>query len=417
MIYDCFTFFNEFEILDIRLHTLNNVVDKFVLVESNTTHSGQKKPLYFDINKEKFNSYLNKIIHVVIDDMDNLKGDWTREKYQRNSIMNGLKNLAVDEDIILISDVDEIPNPKLIIANLEDKIYGFEQRLFYFYLNYEQLSGSKWVGTKMLKYKILKEISPDYVRVCVEKYIAIKNGGWHFSYLGNIEQIKYKIQSFAHQEFNKSDIIDKIEENIKKRQDIFGRDEYIYQIVPIDDSFPEYIVKNKNKFFLYIEKMNKKEREIYINRIKQQRLYFAQLFIDDGSGFRENNSLLFYKPYDTTSIEFDISIFHKIKQIRFDPLNEPCIIEIENVELIINDESIIKVDLQAINFNLKINHEDYFFHNDPIYIIKADKNIMEKSKTLRIHLKYLYIGYENILNKISEEYIKLNKLMTHLSQH
>ncbi len=272
MVFDCFTFFNELEILDIRLNTLNDVVDKFVLVESNITHSGQTKPLYFDINKEKFKPYLDKIIHIVVDDMDRLKGDWTREKYQRNSIMNGLKDVAADEDIIFISDVDEIPNPRAMITKLEDEIYGFEQRLFYFYLNYEQLSWFKWVGTRMLKYKVLKELSPDYLRVGVKKYRTIKNGGWHFSYLGSIEQIRYKIQSFAHQEFNKSDILDRIEENIKKGQDIFGRDNYIYRIVPIDDSFPEYIIKNKNKFSLYIEDEKKMDIDQELLRVWKLKL-------------------------------------------------------------------------------------------------------------------------------------------------
>jgi beta-1,4-mannosyl-glycoprotein beta-1,4-N-acetylglucosaminyltransferase len=273
MRFDCFTFFNEFEILDIRLNTLNDVVDKFVLVESNITHSGQTKPLYFDINKEKFKPYLDKIIHIVVDDMDRLKGDWTREKYQRNSIMNGLKDVAKDEDIILISDIDEIPNPKLISKNIEDKIYGFKQRMFYFYLNYEQLNWSQWIGTKMLKYKTLKKLTPDYIRVDLKKFIPIKNGGWHFSYLGNIEQIRYKIQSFAHQEFNKSDIIDRIEENIKNKRDIFGRTEYIYTVVPIDNSFPEYIFKNKDRFSFYIKnEINyKKNKGLYI------KLFFLNL--------------------------------------------------------------------------------------------------------------------------------------------
>lgn len=273
MIFDCFTFFNEFDMLDIRLNTLNDVVDKFVLVESSITHSGQTKPLYFDINKEKFKPYLDKIIHIVVDDMDRLKGDWTREKYQRNSIMNGLKDVTKDEDIILISDIDEIPNPKLISKNIEDKIYGFKQRLFYFYLNYEQLNWPQWIGTKMLKYKTLKKLTPDYVRVDLKKFIPIKNGGWHFSYLGNIEQIRYKIQSFAHQEFNKSDIIDRIEENIKKKRDIFGRTEYIYTVVPIDNSFPEYIFKNKDRFSFYIKnEINYKENKgLYI------KLFFLRL--------------------------------------------------------------------------------------------------------------------------------------------
>lgn len=165
MIFDCFTFFDELDILDIRLNVLNEVVDKFVLVESTLTHSGHNKSLYFDINKEKFSPFLNKIIHVVVDDMDIINGVWEKENYQRNQIMRGLVNNANDEDCILISDIDEIPNSKLIknINPEKNKIIGFKQRLFYYYLNCEQI-GTSWIGTKALKFGTQKLVTPQYVR-------------------------------------------------------------------------------------------------------------------------------------------------------------------------------------------------------------------------------------------------------------
>lgn len=108
MLYDCFTFFNELEILEIRLHELDRVVDRFVLVEATRTHSGEPKPLYYDENKRYFSRWKTKIIPIIVDDMPESDNPWTRERYQRDAIGRGLHQCSPD-DTILISDVDEIP--------------------------------------------------------------------------------------------------------------------------------------------------------------------------------------------------------------------------------------------------------------------------------------------------------------------
>ena len=119
MIYDCFSFFNELDILEIRLNTLNEVVDKFVLVEAPWTFTGNPKPLYFEENKERFKLFLDKIIHIVADQppvsptVTERENAWIRESHQRNSINAGLNN-AKNNDLIIISDLDEIPNPQII---------------------------------------------------------------------------------------------------------------------------------------------------------------------------------------------------------------------------------------------------------------------------------------------------------------
>ena len=118
MIYDCFTFFNELDLLEIRLNVLNDVVDKFVLVEATTTFSGTPKPLYFNENKKRFDKFASKIIHVIINDTPiqpkTIIGEyWSWEFFQRNAIVRGLVNCK-ETDTILISDLDEIPNPNQI---------------------------------------------------------------------------------------------------------------------------------------------------------------------------------------------------------------------------------------------------------------------------------------------------------------
>ena len=137
MVYDCFQFFNELDILKLRLNVLDPVVDRFVISEATTTFSGIPKPLYYEENKDMFKEFEHKIIHVVVDDTpEGYTHD--RDTFQKNAVGRGLKD-ARDDDIIIFSDLDEIPDPdkiKKIIDNFDDtKIYHFAQRLFYCYLN------------------------------------------------------------------------------------------------------------------------------------------------------------------------------------------------------------------------------------------------------------------------------------------
>ena len=120
MIYDCFTFFNELDLLEIRLNVLNDVVDRFVLVEATKTHSGKDKPLYFNDNKERYKAFQHKVIHVIVDDYPPFVTAWTYENHQRNAILRGLTQ-ANPDDAIMISDLDEIPRPDLVCTHAQAK--------------------------------------------------------------------------------------------------------------------------------------------------------------------------------------------------------------------------------------------------------------------------------------------------------
>jgi hypothetical protein len=282
MIYDCFTFFNELEILEIRLNILNKYVDKFVLVEATKNHQGKPKPLYFEENKSKFLPFKDKIIHIIVDDMPIFNGNnsWELEHYQRNNIVKGLINCNPN-DIIIISDVDEIPELKNISFNdiLTNQIYIFRQKMFYYYLNCINVSNNenyKWHGTVMTKFS--KSIKPQELRNLSIKMQAlyshkwyhkwyaksiklsqkifnqtsikfVEDGGWHFSYLGGIDKIIQKLEAFAHTEYNKEEFKDpdKLSQIINSGKDIFNRN-FNYKFIPIDDTFPEYIQKNFNKY-------------------------------------------------------------------------------------------------------------------------------------------------------------------------
>ncbi len=227
-IYDCFMFFDEEMLLGLRLKTLNNYVDKFIIVESKYTHNGDKKKINFDINK--YSEFKKKINFFVSDKTPNIeyinKNDdenqknikyimnaLKRENYQRNRIIDGLDD-AKPDDWIIISDLDEIPNLNNVdFNNIHKKIIFFRQKYFYYKLNLE-LKNIHWIGSKAVRKKNL--ISPQWVRnikhriypkwrldiiFSKKKYnniYYVHDGGWHFSFVKKPEDIEKKLKSYLH---------------------------------------------------------------------------------------------------------------------------------------------------------------------------------------------------------------------------
>lgn len=274
MVYDCFQFFNELDILKLRMHVLNDIVDKFVVSESTVTFSGDKKPLYFEENKEMFARFQDKIIHKVVDDTPMDTSAFLRDSHQKCAVARGLVG-AKDDDIVIFSDVDEIPNPEAVKWVLEhfdgSKIYALAQRNFYCYLDMEETSGNllsitgefdgftgadrRWLGTKICQYSMLKTYTTEQLRDKAQRPLMVRvpEGGWHFSYMGGgknesvEDRVKYKIKSAAHQEYNNRSTLSKVKKNIKNHQDILGR-ESRFEIVPIDESFPVYLRENLEEY-------------------------------------------------------------------------------------------------------------------------------------------------------------------------
>ena len=276
MVYDCFQFFNELDILLLRMKVMNDVVDKFVISESTVTFSGMPKPLYFQENREMFDEFKDKIIHQVVDDSPMGEGTdaFMRDSHQKCAVARGLKDAGPD-DVIIFSDVDEIPNPdavRQVLENFDDsKIYALAQRNFYCYLDMEEKSGNllsvtgefdgftgrerKWLGTKICKYSMLEKYTTEQLRDKEQKHLMVRvpEGGWHFSYMGGsknesvAQRVKYKIKSAAHQEYNNRSTLFKVRENIKNRQDILGR-EADFQIVPIDETYPVYLQEHVKEY-------------------------------------------------------------------------------------------------------------------------------------------------------------------------
>jgi len=262
-IYDCIQFFNEEHILDLRLNILNEFVDFFVIVESTTDHQGNLKKLNFD--EKKFTKFNKKIIYIVVSDTaeairrPHIGGESLVEQHQRNSLERGLKK-SHDEDLIILSDVDEIPDlNKLSVFNKKNKYAVFSQKMFNYKINLLNQTENNWHGSRVCLKKNLK--SPQWLRNLKFKQYPfwrldkrrnlqiIENGGWHFSFLQSPENISKKIKSFAHGEFNNSNFssLENIRNKINMQKDVFDRS-IVYKKVQIDSSFPKYIVDNKEKF-------------------------------------------------------------------------------------------------------------------------------------------------------------------------
>ena len=288
-------YFDEEVVLDVRLNTLDKYVDYFVIVESSFTHKGDNKNLMF--NHNKFEKFKNKIIYLVYDkqpkgieavnendseDEKSIKyilNAALRENGQRNFIQNGL-NKAEDNDIILISDVDEIPNlSEVNFNNISEKIIMFHQDMFYYKFDLK-IPNLLWTGTKGCRKKYL--LSPQWLRnvkdrkyfpfridilFSEKKYSSIKfinNGGWHFSYIKTAEEIEHKLKSYLHhREFDEQSLsVEEIQNIIENKKAIYDLkvDKRVNKIgdgsklVKIKfEKLPIYIQQNKHNYMKWLD--------------------------------------------------------------------------------------------------------------------------------------------------------------------
>jgi beta-1,4-mannosyl-glycoprotein beta-1,4-N-acetylglucosaminyltransferase len=246
MITDAFMFFNELDLLEIRLHELSSVVDRFVLVEARETFSFRPKPLHYYDNRERFKQFWDRIDHRVIDRFPVRNDPWEAERTQREWVLQAFGEGDPD-DIFICSDVDEIPRASAItpdIARAGPVVLGQPQ--YYLYLNC--LS----VDDPPLK-KALVVRRRDLVRSLTEfrtlELPAVPNGGWHFSYLGGLRGIQTKMAAYSHQELNIGHFTSqKNYERALRAGRLHYNAKYRIREVPIDNSFPEHILKHPERF-------------------------------------------------------------------------------------------------------------------------------------------------------------------------
>ena len=292
-IYDCFMYFDEDIVLDVRLNFLNKFVDQFVIIESVYNHRGEKRVPLFKI--DKFKKYKDKIKYILINDIPPgieiiNKGDKDiyrksifnaskRENLQRNQILKGLTE-ANEEDWIIISDLDEIPNlSKINLKNTKDKLIFFNQHMMYYKFNLK-LNDYIWVGSKACKMKNLQ--SPQWIRDIKNKnygwwridiffsnkkynnILFVEDGGWHFSYLKNPKGIEKKLKSYLHHiDYDLNPVgVEGIEKMINNKRTIYNikadqkenKFDGVNKLSKIDmNLLPSYILENKDKFKDWID--------------------------------------------------------------------------------------------------------------------------------------------------------------------
>ncbi len=263
-IYDCFQYFNEDYILDLRMNILDKHVDYFVISESTKTHQGKNKKINFNI--ENFPKFKNKIKFVVADYnkeihfKKHIGGESPIEQHQRNCLIEGIKD-ALPDDLIILSDSDEIPDlSKLKEIKKNKKFIAFSQQMFMYKLNLQNINESNWIGSRLTKKKNIETMQKlrdlkfkNYPFWRIDKLnLQVIKGGWHFSFLQSPEQILNKIKSFSHGEFNDENVNEKeIEKKILENKDIFNRGFKLKQI-ELDESYPNYILDNKKKLHKWI---------------------------------------------------------------------------------------------------------------------------------------------------------------------
>lgn len=276
-IYDVFTFFNELELLEIRLNVLNDHVDHFVIVESTETFSGLPKKLFFQENKNRFSAFEEKIIHYVIDDVPADEDDlrkrlldptitpldreilndaltsenvpkgvvhWLKEFYQKESIKKALANLA-DDDICYLSDVDEIWNPQAKIDFRKDDVFKLRQNVYSYFVN--NRSSERWAGTLVTKYKNVKHACLNHLRTASKtKYTYVGSGGWHFTNQGGAERIREKIEaSYGKEDLNTDEIKSQIEERMLRNTDYVGRG---FKFWKDETGLPSYLLLHRDRY-------------------------------------------------------------------------------------------------------------------------------------------------------------------------
>lgn len=262
-IYDCFTFYNELDLLELRLAELYSVVDHFVIVEARTTFQNQPKELFYKNNALRFAEYADKIIHVVVDDMPMHSDPWANERFQRNAILRGLAD-ADPEDIAIIGDVDEILRPEVIqdLRTTTADVFGFRMPYFNFKFNYMLVNHEETYCVWTVASRVGMFTEPEELRRArwnlnsfpynfrEGQVQLVEHAGWHFTYFGDDEWIRNKIRSFAHSELNSEDFLSKIDVNtaIERGVGFKPNDPRPFVRVVLDDYFPKTIKENVSKY-------------------------------------------------------------------------------------------------------------------------------------------------------------------------
>jgi hypothetical protein len=259
-IYDCFTFYNELDLLELRLTELYDHVDHFVLVEANTTFTSKPKSYIYEKALARFKRFADKIIYIKVDNMPGSSDAWVNDRFQRDQIFRGIVS-ADPTDLIIISDLDEIVRPEAVqyMRNSEKTLFPLRMPIYNFKFNYMKISPDVYNIWGMAgRRHLFDHIKPDAFRQIRFQFMdapyqyqtgdceVIEHGGWHFGYMGDKEWLVDKAQSFAHTEVNTPEFLAQIDPaaSIEKRTSWKQDSDDRYEIVELDSYFPKSLQAN-----------------------------------------------------------------------------------------------------------------------------------------------------------------------------
>lgn len=250
-VYDAFNFFNELDLLEIRLNELDDFVDKFVIVECAVTHQNNPKELFFENNKDQFKRWADRIIHVVVKDTPDTQTTHIVEEHQFNAARRGLMDVR-DDDLVLWSCLDEIPKKSTVkywMGSNPNPIMLMQFSVTGFLNCYQKRKGADWAGGRMLKGSHWKSTDNPYVKFR-DLYLQhqVLDGGWHFTYQGGPDQINTKLKSFGHREWNIPSIVEgNFAENYCNVRKALKDGSDTFDIMPWD-ILPPFIYEQRERF-------------------------------------------------------------------------------------------------------------------------------------------------------------------------
>lgn len=262
--------------MKIRINILSEYVDEFIIIEADSTYSGQSKPFFSHDALLAMPEFIEKVnVHKVVN-IPSYLDSWGKENYQRDHVSQLLQSKLEPEDILIFGDVDEIPNPTALqnalieIDKTKKRIGHFAQDMFYYYINNKEVSGTflsssgeykwvwprKWLGTNVSKWSYARDFKPSEMRLPFHKKNGwrIRDGGWHFSYIGGEKdmttenRIRKKIQSYSHQEYNTEFFLSNISKSLSKGHDLFGRKRSRFRLLKDYSYLPPYILENFEQY-------------------------------------------------------------------------------------------------------------------------------------------------------------------------
>jgi beta-1,4-mannosyl-glycoprotein beta-1,4-N-acetylglucosaminyltransferase len=277
MITDAFMFFNELELLELRLHELKSVVDRFILVEARETFTCRPKPLHYYDNRARFKRFWDRIDHQVIERFPVRNDAWQAEQHQRERALVAFGDGDPD-DLIICSDVDEIPRADALTPDIaRSGPVVLAQPNYYLYLNCRNLTDRVHKMALVARRRDIQHSLTEYRAMTLP---TVPNGGWHFSYLGGLQRVQAKMAAYSHQELNVGHFItQKNYERALRAGCLHYNAEHRIEWVPVDASFPKHVLEQPEAYAHLLAPpglIGSSRADLFVLRVNHRLVHFRE---------------------------------------------------------------------------------------------------------------------------------------------